>query len=39
MQENRKKAKKEDSWICTSAHLGDILNFKGFHINVIYGET
>jgi hypothetical protein len=25
----------EDNWIYTSAHFEDILNFKGWHINVI----
>jgi hypothetical protein len=28
MQEHRKQAQVEDSWICTSTHFEDILKFK-----------
>jgi hypothetical protein len=38
MQEHRQQAQVEDSWIYTSVHFEDILNFKGWHINVIVGR-
>jgi hypothetical protein len=38
MQEHRQQVEVEDNWIYTSAHFEDILNFKGWHINVIAGR-